>query len=142
MRVSLREFVQRAATELGITVAFGGKGRSKVGTVAAVSGDKARCNVGDVIVKVDPRYLRPTDAQDNPRMTRTPASLTENRRPGGLQAPEFAVADPRWRDTLVAGLVQHCEFTFDKALKVAAGAPALLAQARTMLSAIAGRNDG
>ena len=30
----------------------------------------------------------------------------------------------------------------DKALKVAAGAPALLAQARILLSAIAERNDG
>ena len=118
-----------------------------------------------------------------------------------VSSPEFAVADPRWRDTLVAGVVQHFEFTFelcwkmlkrqlerevpspseldgssyrdlfrlghqrgliaavepwfefrelrnitahtyarDKAQKVASGAPALLAQARAMLSAIESRN--
>ncbi len=26
-------------------------------------GDKARCKVGDVIVKVDPRYFRPTEGE-------------------------------------------------------------------------------
>ena len=120
-----------------------------------------------------------------------------------VASPEFAVADPRWRDTLVAGVVQHFEFTFelcwktlkrqlerevpspsdldgasyrelfrlgqergliaavqpwfefrelrnitahtyarDKALKVAAGAPLLLAQARALLSAVQARNHG
>lgn len=28
-------------------------------------------------------------------------------------SPEFKLADPRWRDTLVAGVVQHFEFTFE-----------------------------
>ena len=120
-----------------------------------------------------------------------------------VASPEFSVADPRWRDTLVAGVVQHFEFTFelcwktlkrqlerevpspsdldgasyrelfrlgqergliaavqpwfefrelrnitahtyarDKALKVAAGAPLLLAQARALLSAVQARNHG
>ena len=59
----MREFVQRAAADLGITVAFGGEGRGEVGTVAAVSGNKAQCNVGDVIVRVDPRYFRPREVE-------------------------------------------------------------------------------
>ena len=63
LQVSVREFVQRAAAELGITVAFGGEGRGEVGTVAAVSGNKAQCNVGDVAVRVDPRYFRPTEVE-------------------------------------------------------------------------------
>ena len=63
VQVSVREFVQRAATELGITVAFSGEGTQEVGTVAAVSGDKAKCKVGDVIVRVDPRYFRPTEVE-------------------------------------------------------------------------------
>jgi GDPmannose 4,6-dehydratase len=63
VQVSVREFVQRAAAELGITVAFSGEGESEVGTVAAVSGDKATCKVGDVIVRVDPRYFRPTEVE-------------------------------------------------------------------------------
>lgn len=118
-----------------------------------------------------------------------------------VSSPEFAAADPRWRATLVAGVVQHFEFTFElcwkmlkrqlerevpspseldgasyrelfrlgherglvsavepwfefrelrnitahtysreKADKVAAGAPALLAAAKALLSAIESRN--
>ena len=120
-----------------------------------------------------------------------------------VSSPEFAAADARWRDTLVAGVVQHFEFTFelcwkmlkrqlerevpspaaldgvsyrelfrlahqrglitavepwfefrelrnvtahtcakDKARKVAAGAPVLLAQARTLLDNIEARQHG
>jgi len=63
VQVSVREFVQRAAAELGITVAFSGDGQGEVGTVAAVSGDKAQCKVGDVIVRVDGQYFRPTEVE-------------------------------------------------------------------------------
>ena len=120
-----------------------------------------------------------------------------------VSSAEFAVADVRWRDTLIAGVVQHFEFTFelcwkmlkrqlerelpspseidgssyrelfrlghqrglindvapwfefrelrnitaqtyarDKALKVAAGAAPLQAQARILLGAIEARNHG
>lgn len=120
-----------------------------------------------------------------------------------MSSPEFAAADPRWQDVLVAGVVQHFEFTFElcwkmlkrqlerevpspseldglsyrelfrlghlrglivavepwfefrelrnitahtysreKARKVAAGAPALLAEARALLSFIESRNHG
>ena len=63
VQVSVREFVQRAAAELGITVAFSGDGESEVGTVAAVSGDKSSCKVGDVVMRVDSRYFRPTEVE-------------------------------------------------------------------------------
>lgn len=66
VQVSVREFVQRAAAELGITVAFSGEGQAEIGTVAAVGGsqvDKGRCKVGDVVVRVDPRYFRPTEVE-------------------------------------------------------------------------------
>jgi GDPmannose 4,6-dehydratase len=64
---SVREFVQRAAAELGITVNFEGEGEQEVGIVSAVArtqGElRAQCKVGDVIVKVDPRYFRPTEVE-------------------------------------------------------------------------------
>jgi GDPmannose 4,6-dehydratase len=63
VQVSVREFVQRAAAELGITLEFSGDGASEVGTVVAISGDKARCRVGDVVVRLDPRYFRPTEVE-------------------------------------------------------------------------------
>jgi GDPmannose 4,6-dehydratase len=63
VQVSVREFVQRAATELGITVAFSGEGTQEIGAVASVTGDTAKCKVGDVIVRVDTRYFRPTEVE-------------------------------------------------------------------------------
>jgi GDPmannose 4,6-dehydratase len=63
VQVSVRDFVVRAAAELGITLAFEGDGMNEVGIVAAVTGNKARCQVGSTIVRVDQRYFRPTEVQ-------------------------------------------------------------------------------
>jgi len=63
VQFSVRQFVKCAAAELGITVRFEGEGEGEVGVVAAVTGDKAECKVGDVIVRVDPRYYRPTEVE-------------------------------------------------------------------------------
>ena len=63
IQVSVRAFVEMAAAELGITLAFSGDGESEIGTVKAVTGAKAKCKPGDVIVKVDPRYFRPTEVE-------------------------------------------------------------------------------
>jgi GDPmannose 4,6-dehydratase len=60
---SVREFILRSAAELGITVQFSGTGLGEVGTVAAVQGNRAKCRPGDVIVRVDPRYFRPTEVE-------------------------------------------------------------------------------
>lgn len=60
---SVRQFVEFAAAELGIEIAFSGQGEKEVGTVVAVRGEQAKCEVGDVIVKVDPRYYRPTEVE-------------------------------------------------------------------------------
>ena len=64
---SVRRFVECAARELGITIAFSGEGKSEIGTVARidpVGGEiKANCQVGAVIVRVDPRYFRPTEVE-------------------------------------------------------------------------------
>jgi GDPmannose 4,6-dehydratase len=63
VQVSVRDFVLRAAAELGITLAFDGDGVNEVGTVAAVTGNRAMCQVGSVIVRIDQRYFRPTEVQ-------------------------------------------------------------------------------
>jgi GDPmannose 4,6-dehydratase len=63
VQYSVRQFVERAAAELGVTIRFEGEGEKEVGVVAAVTGDKAKVKVGDVIVKVDPRYYRPTEVE-------------------------------------------------------------------------------
>ena len=63
VQYSVREFVEFAALELGVRLGFTGKDDQEIGTVAHVEGDKAKCKVGDVIVKVDPRYYRPTEVE-------------------------------------------------------------------------------
>ncbi|MFB1034728.1 MAG: GDP-mannose 4,6-dehydratase, partial [Sinobacterium sp.] len=46
------------------TLEFTGEGLAEVGTVAAITGDNANSlSVGDVIVKVDPRYFRPAEVE-------------------------------------------------------------------------------
>ena len=64
---SVRQFVEIAARELGITIAFSGEGASEIGTVARiepVGGEiKAQCEVGAVVVRVDARYFRPTEVE-------------------------------------------------------------------------------
>jgi GDPmannose 4,6-dehydratase len=63
LQYSVRQFVEFAAAELGITVTFSGDGESEMGTVSHIDGERARCKVGEVIVKVDPRYFRPTEVE-------------------------------------------------------------------------------
>ena len=63
VQYSVRQFVELAAAELGITIHFEGEGVDEVGIVAKVEGDQSKAKVGDVIVKVDPRYFRPTEVE-------------------------------------------------------------------------------
>ncbi len=63
VQYSVRQFVERAALELGIHVEFRGQGENEVGVVAKVEGKRAKCKAGDVVVKVDPRYFRPTEVE-------------------------------------------------------------------------------
>jgi GDPmannose 4,6-dehydratase len=60
---SVRQFVEMAARELGIDVAFEGDGVAEVGRISRVGDKRVRLKVGDVIVRVDPRYFRPTEVQ-------------------------------------------------------------------------------
>ena len=64
VQYSVRQFVEFAAAELGITLAFQRRGRAEDRHRGArCNGDKAKCKVGDVIVQVDPRYYRPTEVE-------------------------------------------------------------------------------
>lgn len=64
VQYSVKQFIQMAAAELGITLRFEGSGADARGVVEAVTGDKAPAvKVGDVLVTVDPRYFRPTEVE-------------------------------------------------------------------------------
>lgn len=64
LQYTVREFIQWSAKELGITLRFVGEGVEEHAIVASISGDKSPAlKVGDVIVKVDPRYFRPAEVE-------------------------------------------------------------------------------
>ena len=64
LQFSVREFIQWSAEALGIILKFEGAGIEECGIVQSISGDKAPAvSVGDVLVRVDPRYFRPTEVE-------------------------------------------------------------------------------
>ncbi|HPT49617.1 MAG TPA: GDP-mannose 4,6-dehydratase [Accumulibacter sp.] len=63
VQYSVRQFVQFAAEELGIKIRFEGEGEQEVGVVEAVTNPDVKAKVGEVVVRVDPRYFRPTEVE-------------------------------------------------------------------------------
>ena len=64
VQYSVRQFIEWSAQELGITLRFEGQGVDEHAIVTAIVGDKAPgLKVGEVIVKIDPRYFRPTEVE-------------------------------------------------------------------------------
>jgi len=62
IQFSVRQFIEWSAHELGITLRFEGSGVNEQGVVAAIQGTNAPVlKIGDVIVKIDPMYFRPTE---------------------------------------------------------------------------------
>jgi len=63
-QISVREFVRMSAEEAGIELEFTGEGVNEIATIKSIKGDNAPgVEVGDVIVKVDPRYFRPAEVE-------------------------------------------------------------------------------
>ncbi len=63
-QISVRDFVNLSARELGVELAFSGKGSEEIATVVAIEGDKTPAlSVGDTIVRVDARYFRPAEVE-------------------------------------------------------------------------------
>jgi len=60
---SVRQFVEMAAAELGIRLRFEGEGDRETGTVVSVEGPRAAVKPGQVVVRVDPHYYRPTEVE-------------------------------------------------------------------------------
>ena len=63
---TVRKFIELAASELGITITWQGKGpaeRGIVKSVNAAAGVKPAIKKGDVIVRIDPRFYRPSEVE-------------------------------------------------------------------------------
>ena len=64
VQFSVRQFIEWTAAELGVTLKFSGQGVDEIATVASINGDKSPAlKVGDIIVRIDPRYFRPTEVE-------------------------------------------------------------------------------
>ncbi len=64
VQYSVREFITKSAAKLGIKLKFEGHGVDEVALVSAIVGnDSPALSVGDVIVRVDPHYFRPTEVE-------------------------------------------------------------------------------
>ena len=60
---SVREFVEHAFSCAGIELAWQGSGLDEEGVVKEVGNKGLNIKPGDVIVKIDPRYFRPTEVE-------------------------------------------------------------------------------
>jgi len=64
VQYSVRQFIEWSAAELGVTLQFKGGGAAETGIVVEVDRDKAPAiKEGDVIVRIDERYYRPTEVE-------------------------------------------------------------------------------
>jgi GDPmannose 4,6-dehydratase len=65
---AVREFVETSFREVGIEVAWSGKGVNERGVIKSFT-ERSKCNsenslkVGDIVVRVDKRYFRPTEVE-------------------------------------------------------------------------------
>ena len=60
---TVRDFVRMTFAELGITLAFEGVGVEETGKVVSCSNPDFQLEAGEVVVKVDPAYFRPTEVE-------------------------------------------------------------------------------
>lgn len=63
-QISVREFVNLSANEMGVKLEFSGEAEQEVGTVVEVDHEKApNVKVGDIIIRVNERYYRPAEVE-------------------------------------------------------------------------------
>ena len=61
---SVRDFIQWAAEDIGISIIFEGTGVDEIGNVERIEGGLApNLSVGDVVVRIDPKYFRPAEVE-------------------------------------------------------------------------------
>ena len=62
VQYSVREFISWTAAELGLELEFEGEGVDEVARIASIVGDDAPAlSVGDVVMRINPRYFRPAE---------------------------------------------------------------------------------
>jgi len=60
---TVREFVNKSFNNLGITLKFSGEAENEVGVVESCSNPDYQLPIGKEVIKVDPKYYRPTEVE-------------------------------------------------------------------------------
>jgi GDPmannose 4,6-dehydratase len=60
---TVRDFIRKAFLELGATVEFSGAGLEEKGTITETSKPELQFRPGQIVVRVDPKYFRPTEVE-------------------------------------------------------------------------------
>jgi GDPmannose 4,6-dehydratase len=60
---TVREFIKMSFNEVGVVVDFKGEGVNETATVVSSSNPEYAFKVGQVVVKIDPAYFRPTEVE-------------------------------------------------------------------------------
>jgi GDPmannose 4,6-dehydratase len=60
---TVREFISKSFRHLGIEIEFRGEGVNEEGFVSKVANNEVKVKVGDIVVKIDPKYFRPTEVE-------------------------------------------------------------------------------
>ncbi len=63
VQYSVRQFIEKAAAELGIAIRWEGEGVDEVGIVDNLNVRNASLSTGKVIVRIDSRYFRPSEVE-------------------------------------------------------------------------------
>jgi GDPmannose 4,6-dehydratase len=60
---TVRDFIVKTFLRLGVAIEFKGSGIDEVGYVSKLISAESKMKVGDIIVKIDPKYFRPTEVE-------------------------------------------------------------------------------
>lgn len=60
---TVREFIVKTFSALGVTLEFQGKGIDEVGIVSSVANSEVKVKRGDILIRIDPKYFRPTEVE-------------------------------------------------------------------------------
>jgi GDPmannose 4,6-dehydratase len=60
---TVREFISKTFQRLGIVLEFQGKGVDEIAIVSKITSKDLKVNVGDVVMRIDKAYFRPTEVE-------------------------------------------------------------------------------
>jgi GDPmannose 4,6-dehydratase len=63
VQYSVRQFIEKSAAQLGITIRWEGEGREEIGIIESLATSYVSLTEGSVIVRIDPRYFRTAEVE-------------------------------------------------------------------------------